>query len=83
MPEILPQRARGVASAAATLLNWTCSFVVTESFATVCSALTPQGTFMFFALVCAAGGFYVIASVPETKGLTLDEIAEVFRRRGE
>mmetsp|Transcript_8351 Transcript_8351/g.25077 ORF Transcript_8351/g.25077 Transcript_8351/m.25077 type:complete len:477 (+) Transcript_8351:390-1820(+) len=81
MPEILPQRARGVASAAATLLNWTCSFAVTMSFANLLDVLTPQGAFLLFAAVCCAGGFYVIARVPETKGLTLDEISEVFRRR--
>ena len=35
MAEILPSRARGVASSTATLVNWTCSFIVTETFSSV------------------------------------------------
>ena len=78
MAEILPVRARGVASSVATLTNWTCSFVVTECFSTVLAALSPQGTFLLFALVCVAGALYVAAKVPETKGVSLDQIEALF-----
>ena len=78
MAEILPARARGVASSVATLTNWTCSFVVTECFSTVLAALSPQGTFLLFALVCLAGALYVAAKVPETKGVSLDQIEALF-----
>ena len=78
MAEILPARARGVASSVATLTNWTCSFVVTECFSTVLAALSPQGTFLLFALVCVAGALYVAAKVPETKGVSLDQIEALF-----
>merc|ERR1712147_22591 len=76
--EILPARARGVASSVATLTNWTCSFVVTECFSTVLAALSPQGTFLLFALVCVSGALYVAAKVPETKGVSLDQIEALF-----
>ena len=78
MAEILPARARGVASSVATLTNWTCSFVVTECFSTVLAARSPQGTFLLFALVCVAGALYVAAKVPETKGVSLDQIEALF-----
>ena len=78
MAEILPSRARGVASSLATVLNWTCSFAVTESFASVLAALTPAGTFFLFAAICVAGAAYVYARLPETKGVTLDEIEAFF-----
>ena len=78
MAEILPARARGVASSLATLVNWTCSFVVTETFSDVLAVATPQGTFGLFALVCATGVLYVYAYLPETKGKSLDQIEALF-----
>ena len=80
MGELFPRAARATASSAATMLNWTCSFVVTLSFASLVNALTPQGVFVLFALICAAGAVWVKAVVPETKGKTLEEISEVFSK---
>ena len=81
MPEILPLRARGIASSAATCLNWLCAFTVTEFFATINKLLKPQGTFLLFAAVCFAGALYVRVNVPETKGKTLDQVADFFAPR--
>ena len=78
MAEILPSRVRGAASAAATLVNWGCAFVVTETFATLLRAISPPGTFWLFAAVQALGFGYVLTTLPETKGRTLDEIERYF-----
>ena len=51
------------------MLNWTCSFIVTETFDYVRVALGPAGTFLGFCAVC----------VPETKGKSLEEIEALFR----
>ena len=37
------------------------------------------GAFFGFALVCAVGAAFVAATVPETKGLRLDEVEALFR----
>ncbi|KAJ1451515.1 general substrate transporter [Pelagophyceae sp. CCMP2097] len=81
MAELLPSKARGLASALATLANWSFSFIITESFATLQNALTPAGTFAAFTGVCAAGAVYVYTSVPETKGVSLEDIERLFASR--
>ena len=53
MGEIFPGHVRALAASAATLLNWCLSFIVTESFASLLSALGPANTFTTFAAVCA------------------------------
>jgi len=79
MGEIFPGHVRALAASAATLLNWCLSFIVTESFASLLSALGPANTFMTFAAVCAVGVGFVALCVPETKGKTFEEIEALFR----
>lgn len=67
MSEIFPVRVRGLASSFATMLNWSCSFLVTETFASMNSSLTEAGTFWFYGGVCLLGVAFVLFYVPETK----------------
>ena len=67
-----------LAASIATLLNWTLSFIVTESFASLLSALGPANTFTLFAAICLGGVFFVATFVPETKGKTFEEIEQLF-----
>ena len=80
MGEIFPGHVRALGSSVATMLNWTCSFVVTETFDYVRLALGPAGTFLGFCAVCVAGFVFVAACVPETKGKSLEEIQALFQR---
>ena len=80
MGEIFPGHVRALAASAATLLNWCLSFIVTESFASLLSALGPANTFATFAAVCAVGVGFVALCVPETKGQTFEEIEALFRQ---
>ena len=79
MGEIFPGHVRALSSSVATMLNWTCSFIVTETFDYVRVALGPAGTFLGFCAVCVAGFGFVAACVPETKGKSLEEIEALFR----
>ncbi|XP_070534231.1 solute carrier family 2, facilitated glucose transporter member 8-like isoform X2 [Ptychodera flava] len=79
MSEIFPSRARGTASAIATLVNWSCAFIVTLTFQDMMHALTNQGTFWFYGAVCFVGVVFVAICVPETKGRTLEQIEEHFQ----
>eukprot|EP00053_Salpingoeca_punica_P008839 m.78958 g.78958 ORF g.78958 m.78958 type:complete len:528 (-) comp14770_c0_seq2:332-1915(-) len=79
MSEIFPAQVRGMASSAAVLLNWSCSFTVTETFESMKSNLTEEGTFWFYSAVCAAGVMYVLLFAPETKGRTLEQIEAFFQ----
>eukprot|EP00048_Salpingoeca_helianthica_P015893 m.229221 g.229221 ORF g.229221 m.229221 type:complete len:497 (+) comp17699_c0_seq1:1102-2592(+) len=78
MSEIFPSRVRGLASSVATLINWSCAFIVTETFDSLKNAITESGVFWFYGAVCIAGASYVLVGVPETKGRSLGQIEAYF-----
>lgn len=78
MSEIFPATVRGTASSAATLLNWSCSFLVTETFKSMISGITEEGVFWFYGSVCVLGVLFVLFKVPETKGRSLEELERYF-----
>lgn len=78
MSEIFPATVRGTASSAATLLNWSCSFLVTETFKSMISSITEEGVFWFYGSVCILGVLFVLFKVPETKGRSLEQIERYF-----
>ncbi|XP_063977490.1 facilitated trehalose transporter Tret1-like isoform X2 [Diachasmimorpha longicaudata] len=74
MGEILPAKIRGPAASVATGFNWTCTFIVTKTFKDIIALIGTSGTFLIFAVICAAGLMFVISLVPETRGRSLEEI---------
>ncbi|EDQ86863.1 uncharacterized protein MONBRDRAFT_10586 [Monosiga brevicollis MX1] len=78
MSEIFPSNVRGMASSISTLLNWTFSFGITESFQSLIDALTEQGVFWAYGGICLLGTIFVLLKVPETKGRSLEEIERFF-----
>lgn len=80
MAEIFPAHVRGVAGSTATLVNWFCSFLVTECFAYLLQWSHP-GAFWLYSLICALGVVFIATLVPETKGRSLEEIEAAFKRR--
>ena len=72
--EIYPARIRGKSMSIATMANWGANFVVAISFLTLLNTISNAGTFFllgFFSLVALT---YFWRRVPETKGLSLEEI---------
>ena len=82
MSEIFPSHTRGLASSVATLVNWTCSFIVTQIFAAMMRALTPGGAFVCYALELCVTWIFVMRLVPETKGKSLEELEAYFKGEG-
>ncbi|GBP39806.1 Facilitated trehalose transporter Tret1 [Eumeta japonica] len=74
MGEILPARIRGNAAAIATGFNWTCTFIVTKTFQNIVDAINLYGTVWLFSAICLIGLLFVILCVPETRGISLEEI---------
>jgi sugar porter (SP) family MFS transporter len=72
--EIYPLRIRGQAMSVATIANWGANFVVTISFLTLLSVITPKGVFFLFAFLTVVALVYFAKRVPETKGRSLQEI---------
>jgi sugar porter (SP) family MFS transporter len=72
--EIFPLRVRGQAASIATMANWMANLVVAVSYLSIISAIGRTGTFITYAVVTVLSLIYVVAKVPETKGLKLSEV---------
>lgn len=81
MSEIFPAKAKGLASGIATIVNWSCAFVVTKEFHDLQAAIHEFGAFWLFGSVCFCSIIFVGFLVPETKGRSLEEIEKNFDRR--
>ncbi|MFA5094123.1 MAG: sugar porter family MFS transporter [Candidatus Omnitrophota bacterium] len=80
--EIYPLKVRGRAMSLATVANWGFNMLVAATFLTLTDKLGKAGTFWLFAAVCLAGIVYCYLCVPETKGLTLEQIEEHLHKGG-
>uniref|UniRef100_A0A2I2ZWG0 Solute carrier family 2 member 6 n=1 Tax=Gorilla gorilla gorilla TaxID=9595 RepID=A0A2I2ZWG0_GORGO len=79
MSEVLPLRARGMASGLCVLASWLTAFVLTKSFLPVVSTFGLQVPFFFFAAICLVSLVFTGCCVPETKGRSLEQIESFFR----
>jgi len=90
MGEIFKPNVKGIASSIATAVNWLLSFLITFSvsglndvFKDMFSSALPHaidrgmgGLFLAYGCVCFCGIFFIVAFIPETKGLTITEVQE-------
>lgn len=89
MSEIFPLHLRGPGMGAASLTNWGFNFLVVLTFPLLLDRLGLAGVFAIYAAVCVAGLLFTARYVPETSGLTLEEIeahlkaGKPFHRLGE
>lgn len=72
--EVFPLRYRGSAMSIAIISNFVFNFITTGLFPISLSRLGGSVTFLIFALICCASILFVYFVVPETKGLSLEEI---------
>ncbi|KAF8674901.1 Permeases of the major facilitator superfamily [Rhizoctonia solani] len=75
--EIYPISVRGPGMSIAASSNWMNNFIVGQVTPSMMEHIT-YGTFIFFGLFSLAGGAFVHFLVPETKGLTLEEMDLAF-----
>lgn len=60
--------------------NWTSNLVVSMTFLSLTEALGSWGTFLLYAGFSALGFVLIYFVVPETKGVSLEEIEKVLRK---
>jgi len=72
--EIFPNRIRGAAMSVAVSALWIACFVLTYSFPLLNASLGAAGTFWLYGGIVAAGFLFILFSVPETNGKTLEQI---------
>ncbi|MCW4000138.1 MAG: sugar porter family MFS transporter [Candidatus Bathyarchaeota archaeon] len=80
--EIFPLQVRGAAMSLATIANWSANFAITLLFLGLVAVLGQSGTFWLFAAIGVVAFIFTLRLVPETKGLTLEQIEGHFRRGG-
>ncbi|WVQ67493.1 uncharacterized protein L199_005693 [Kwoniella botswanensis] len=76
--EFLALEIRASGSAIATTTCWVANLVVSVSFLSELETLTPSGTYGLYLGFVVAGYVFVLFCYPESKGLSIDEVATVF-----
>lgn len=80
--EIYPLNVRGLAMSLATVTNWAANFVIAATFLSLVDLIGESGVFLLYALIALFAWLFVFKLVPETKGLSLEQIETYFRSRG-
>jgi MFS family permease len=78
LSEIFPNAVRGTCMAICTAALWAACFVLTYTFPLLNTAIGTGGTFWFYAAICAAGFFFVLTYLPETKQKSLEAIQQLW-----
>jgi sugar porter (SP) family MFS transporter len=81
LSEIFPTRIRGSAMSIATVSLWLACILLTMTFLSLVKAITASGAFWLYGGLCAFTVLFVARMVPETKGLTLEQIERLWTRR--
>ena len=78
--EIFPTKVRGRAASIATSTLWSGTLLVTFTFLSLVKVLNLSGTFAIYGGLSFVCFLYVWKMVPETKGRSLEEIQQVWRK---
>jgi sugar porter (SP) family MFS transporter len=79
--EIFPLEVRATAMGVAVFSCWLWNFAVSSTFLTLLNALGPSATFLLYAVMCIFSFAFCYCKVPETKGVTLEQIEDNIRKR--
>ena len=78
--EIYPTWARSFGMAASSTTNWFFNLLVSLTFLSLLDAVTPALGFVVIAILAFIGLVFMFLTVPETKGLKLESIEELFKK---
>ncbi|XP_052172363.1 inositol transporter 1 [Diospyros lotus] len=79
--EIYPESFRGVCGGMSATVNWVSNLIVAQCFLSMADALGTGGTFLILAGIAVLAFVFVMMFVPETKGLTFEEVERMWKRR--
>lgn len=78
--EIYPLHVRGKAMGLASCTNWLANFFITSTFLNLIHFLGKTGTFWLYALIGILSMYFIWQRIPETKGKSLEEIEEYWKK---
>ncbi len=83
--EIFPLHVRSLANSLTTSVNWIGNVIISATFLSVASphVLTQYGAFWLYAVIAFSGLVGLCFTLPETKGVPLEEIEALFVRPGD
>ncbi|MQL71949.1 hypothetical protein Taro_004276 [Colocasia esculenta] len=79
--EIYPEAFRGICGGMSATVNWVSNLIVAQTFLSVVSAVGTTGTFLILAGVAIVAFIFVIAYVPETKGMSFEQVDRLWKER--
>jgi len=77
--EIYPLWARSMGSGISTFVNWTFTLLVSATFLTIHDAVGDGNVFLIYGGCSVVALIYFYLRIPETKGLSLEEIEKLFQ----
>ncbi|CAM0870167.1 unnamed protein product [Alopecurus aequalis] len=76
--EIFPNKVRAICLALCSLTFWICDIIVTYTLPVLLSYIGLAGVFGVYAIVCVLAFIFVYFKMPETKGLPIEVVVELF-----
>lgn len=77
--EIFPLEVRGAAMGVSVFSCWFWNFVVSSTFLSLLNSIGASNAFLLYAVMCVVGFIFCYYKVPETKGISLEQIEENIR----
>lgn len=78
--ETMPLRVRAKGGALATTSNWVMNAIIGKACPLIVDRI-EEYIYLMFAVLCLLGGLYTYVCVPETKGVALEDVAELFHSK--
>lgn len=79
--EIYPESYRGICGGMSATVNWISNLIVAQTFLSIADAAGPGPTFLIVAGIGVLAFAFIIAFVPETKGLSFEEVERIWKER--
>ncbi|PIA29730.1 hypothetical protein AQUCO_05800082v1 [Aquilegia coerulea] len=79
--EIYPGAYRGVCGGMSATVNWISNLLVAQTFLSIAATVGAAATFLILAGIAVIAFIFVFAYVPETKGLSFEQVERLWKER--